>query len=170
MIPRRRDLKVSAEHCDVPIHIFLITKNRYGNVDHWLTSRHTDKMRKRIEFMPKGKPKSTEQKKPTRNAPAKPAPVGVPLVDTSLAAETAAKMLLRRPNTSTPATSQKESGTFKSLKESLNKPNLGGLDQVIGSIGPQRSNLPHQRDQQKGHNQTFGADVNRTGVPRRTPG
>jgi hypothetical protein len=116
------------------------------------------------------KPKKTEGKKPMREAPPNPAAAGVPLVDTDLAAQTAAKMLLRKPASAAPATPPKESGAFKNLKESLNKPALGGLDQIIGSTGPQRSNLPHQRDQQKGRNQTFGADVNRAGVPRRTPG
>lgn len=114
------------------------------------------------------KPKKSEDKKPARKAPAKAAPAGSSMVDTDLAAQAAAKMLLSKPMANDPL--KKESGTFKSLKESLNKPHLGGLDQIIGSGGAQRSNLPHRRDQQKGHNQTFGTDATRTGVPRRTPG
>ena len=116
------------------------------------------------------KPKKSEEKKPARKSPAKAAPAGPSMVDTDLAAQSAARMVFSKPATTDASASKKESGAFKSLKESLNKPHLGGLDQIMGSMGPQRSNLPHRRDQQKGHNQTFGADVNRTGVPRRTPG
>jgi hypothetical protein len=117
------------------------------------------------------KPQKTDARKPVRKAPAKATPAGMPMVDTDLAAQSAARMLLSKPASSTlPTMPRKESGAFKNLKDSVNKPNLGALDQVMGSVGPQRSNLPHHRDQQKGHNQTFGADVNRAGVPRRTPG
>jgi hypothetical protein len=115
------------------------------------------------------KSESTPAKKSPAKSPAKSAPSGFPSIDTNLAAQNAAKMLRRKPAAaSTPA--KKESGAFKNLKDSLNKPSLGSLDQFMGSNGPQRSNMSHQRDQQKGHNQTFGADVNRTGVPRRTTG
>jgi hypothetical protein len=121
--------------------------------------------------MPKPKKsETTPAKKSAAKAPSKPAPAGFPFIDTNLAASSAARMLLRKPAAADSVAPKKESGTFKNLKESLNNPSLGSLDQFMGSTGPQRSNMPHQRDQQKGHNQTFGADVNRTGVPRRTTG
>jgi hypothetical protein len=125
--------------------------------------------------MPKPKKsESTPARKPPAKSPAKspskPAASGFPSIDTNLAASSAARMLLRKPSAADSAAPKKESGAFKNLKESLNTPSLGSLDQFMGSTGPQRSNTSHHRDQQKGHNQTFGADVNRTGVPRRTTG
>jgi hypothetical protein len=96
---------------------------------------------------------------------------GTPMVDTNLAAQAAAKMLMNRavggPASTTP---QKESGAFKQMKDALNKPQISGPGGPVTGGGHHRSNLPHQFQKQKGHNQTFGADVNRTGVPRRTPG
>jgi hypothetical protein len=115
------------------------------------------------------KSESSSSKKSAPKPAAKSAPSGFPSIDTNLAAQSAAKMLLRKPTVDSTG-SKKESGAFKNLKDSLNKPSMGSLDQFMGSTGPQRSNTSHHRDQQKGHNQTFGADVNRTGVPRRTTG
>jgi len=66
-----------------------------------------------------------------------------------------------------------ESSTFRHLKESLSKPHLSGMDNLLDSTAPpeaRRSNQPFGQQKQVGHNQTFSADVNRTGVPRRTPG
>ena len=111
---------------------------------------------------------STKSKKPA--APGK--PQASPLIDTSLAAATAARMIAAR-NAQTPAaTAEKphESAAFKHLKEGLAKPApaLGGsLAQIAGQ---NKSNLPHTFAKQVGRNQTFGADVNRSGVPRRTGG
>ena len=98
-----------------------------------------------------------------------------PTIDTNLAAQAAAKMLTAgrtSRNTST-ASGQPQSAMFRQMKDSLSKPHLSGMDSVLDKSGPagtKRPNLPGGRNEQVGHNQTFGADVNRAGVPRRTPG
>jgi len=120
--------------------------------------------------------------------PARPAAPGLHLVDTNLAAQAAAKMLLARaagagppsgppagPSSNSPANQPRESSTFKNLKESLAKPHLNAVDNLLDKTaapGQKRPNLPYgQRgNQQVGHNQTFGADLTRSGVPRRTGG
>ncbi|HXE51412.1 MAG TPA: hypothetical protein VN541_00260 [Tepidisphaeraceae bacterium] len=104
---------------------------------------------------------------------AKPAaPAGAPLIDTNLAAQAAAKMLVNRDLLNRPDTTEKrESSSFKQLKESLAKPPAQGPASFLQSTAPQKKlNLPFGGRNQVGHNQTFGADVNRTGVPRRTGG
>jgi hypothetical protein len=65
----------------------------------------------------------------------------------------------------------RESSSFKQLKENVNKPGASSLGGILGS-GPiqQKKQQSHGPDRQVGHNQTFGADVNRSGVPRRTSG
>ena len=122
--------------------------------------------------------------KPVRKPPAKaaakkttkhPAAPAVPLIDTSLAAEAAAKMIARREffgaGTAAPEGEKRESSTFKQLKEGLNKPAAQGPANFLHSTTPQKKlNLPFGGRNQVGHNQTFGADVNRAGVPRRTGG
>jgi hypothetical protein len=103
-----------------------------------------------------------------KSAPATSA--GTPMIDTSLAAAAAARMVANRDllNTAGP---KKESGSFKQLKENLNKPAVTGPASFLQSTAPQKkSNLPFGGRNQVGHNQTFGADVNRSGVPRRTGG
>jgi hypothetical protein len=63
------------------------------------------------------------------------------------------------------------SGLIKHLKESLNKPATSGPADFLHNTSPnKKSNLPFGGRNQVGHNQTFGADVNRSGVPRRTGG
>lgn len=97
-----------------------------------------------------------------------------PLIDTNLAAQAAARMVTRRDllNSSKPEGGEKrESSSFKQLKESLAKPAAQGPSSFLHSTAPpKKSNLPFGGRNQVGHNQTFGADVNRTGVPRRTGG
>lgn len=103
-----------------------------------------------------------------------------PLVDTTLAAQNAARFLAaglpHKAATSGGAASsstRSESSMFKNLKQGLAKPHLTGLDNLLDKSAPtdtKRSNLPFGGGKQVGHNQTFGADVNRAGVPRRTPG
>src|SRR6185312_11083615 len=69
---------------------------------------------------PAGK-KSAKSSKPS-------APVQTPLIDTNLAAQTAAAMILNRgANASTPTVGSQESSSFKSFKEGLNKPTIAGL-------------------------------------------
>lgn len=94
----------------------------------------------------------------------------VPQIDTSLAAQSAANMIANRDLRSATVGEKRETGSFKQLKANLNKP-AGGPASFLQSTAPQKkSNLPFGGRKQVGHNQTFGADVNRTGVPRRTGG
>ena len=110
----------------------------------------------------------------------KPAPaVGSPMVDTALAAAVAAKQLAAglTPPAVAPA-SAKESAAFKQFKQSLTKPATGGLDSMLDKTagpGSRKSDAPFAGPRGNtgpggGRNQTFGADVNRAGVPRRTSG
>lgn len=98
-------------------------------------------------------------------------------IDTGLAASAAAmaianKALLHQPQAQQPAQGEKkESSAFKQLKQSMSKPTLpGGILGEVGGSASKKSNLPFGGGKQVGHNQTFGADVTRSGVPRRTPG
>jgi hypothetical protein len=98
---------------------------------------------------------------------------GIPMIDTNLAAESAAKMLVARPAEATEATAaqpSKESASFKNLKEQLAKPKPSGLNSLFGPTGGEKKfGNPSFTSQQKGHNQTFGG-INKAGVPRRTNG
>lgn len=103
------------------------------------------------------------------------APAAAPLVDTDLAAQAAAKRVVAGVGPASPAGSApvSQSSTFKHLKDSLNKPHVSGLESVLDKTagpGQKRPNLPFNGGKQMGRNQTFGADVNRAGVPRRTGG
>ena len=139
--------------------------------------------------MAKAKKQKTEEKAAAnepaapKNAPARKAPpkakakteaqpAGVPLIDTSLAAQTAARLVKNRELLEgSKSTGAQESSSFKQLKESVNKPSLHGPASFLQNTAPQKkSNLPFGGSNQVGRNQTFGADVNRTGVPRRTGG
>ena len=95
----------------------------------------------------------------------------VPMIDTNLAAQTAAAMLLNRPaSEGAQAGAGKESSTFKNLKDQLAKPKPASLSNLFGPTGDQKKGSGHfNLNQQKGHNQTFGG-MNKTGVPRRTNG
>lgn len=119
--------------------------------------------------------KGAKKKQPAK-AQAAPA---APMIDTGMAAETAAKLVGAKVS-ATPATggsegagASKQSSAFKQMKDSLNKPASGAmasfLDKAGGPVG-KKSSTPFGGPKQVGRNQTFGADVNRTGVPRRTGG
>ena len=114
---------------------------------------------------------------------------GSPLIDTDLAAAAAASMVLSRatagPATAGPAPTdgatgagspadspdKRETSTFKQLKQNLSKPAGGGLGGILGAAqAGKKTNQPFGGGKQVGRNQTFGADVNRSGVPRRTGG
>jgi hypothetical protein len=116
--------------------------------------------------------KSTKSAKPA----APQAPPGVPLIDTSLAAQTAAKLLaagLNKPsgNVNAENAPKQESALFKQIKAGLNKPHATTMSNLLEkSHGPDPSRTHQGFNKQIGHNQTFGADVTRSGVPRRTPG
>ena len=126
-----------------------------------------------------------------KKAPAKPtastAGGSVPLIDTSLAAETAAKFVMNRAllGNAAPAPTpepsddeaeggaeKRETSTFKQLKAGLNKPAGQGLGGILGTPnqGKKGNFGVGGGTQQVGRNQTFGADVTRSGVPRRTGG
>ena len=101
------------------------------------------------------------------------------MIDTSLVAQAAAAMignkaLLHQPQQQAgPSEPREESSLFKQLKQNVAKPGSKGLGQFLqDTAGPvtRKSNQPFGGAKQVGHNQTFGADVNRTGVPRRTGG
>jgi len=112
--------------------------------------------------------------KPARKAPAKPASSGGVVFDASRAVEEAAALIGKKAAPAKQA-SRSESMEFKLLKEGISQPGLSGLDKVLDATAPatgKKSNQPfeHKGDRQVGHNQTFGADVTRSGVPRRTAG
>jgi hypothetical protein len=98
-----------------------------------------------------------------------------PMVDTNLAAEAAARMLATRAKlgkSSAPsqADAQRESGSFKQMKESINKPAAGGIAGAMGNtFGPSKSNLPNPEKGPVVRDQTTSS-VNRVNVPRRTGG
>lgn len=127
------------------------------------------------------KPATAKGKAPPASGAKKAATSGAPqapMIDTNLAASAAAAMILNRAVTGgghaqagavQPA--KKESAAFKNLKDSLNKPASQGLGNTFGNIGTQKkSGQNFGGGKQVGRNQTFGADVNRTGLPRRTGG
>ena len=116
--------------------------------------------------------KPQAKKKPERKAPA--APAAAPLIDPLQSAAAAAAMIGRKisagPSAAGPTT---ESSSFKNLKESLTKPHsqtIGSALDKISPAGQKKSALPFAAGKQVGHNQTFGADVSRRNVPRRTAG
>ena len=100
------------------------------------------------------------------------AAAAAPLIDTSLAANAAAAMVGGKISLpSGQGGAKKESAAFKQLKAGLNKPSAGALGGVFSNPAQQKkSHQPFGGGKQVGHNQTFGADATRTGVPRRTPG
>lgn len=105
--------------------------------------------------------------------PAAPAPPPVPVIDTNLAASTAAKLVAHKDELAAPAgPASGESAAFKQMKENLHKPAGGSVPSFLQNVIPGKkfNNSVPSRNQQIGRNQTFGADVNRTGVPRRTGG
>jgi hypothetical protein len=126
-------------------------------------------------------PNPAAKKAPAKKVAAKKsaAPTSQPMVDTTLAAQNAAKHLAaglpRKAAASSGGSSpaKNESAMFKNLKQNISKPHLTGLDGILDKSShtdSKRSNLPFGGGKQVGHNQTFGADVTRSGVPRRTPG
>ena len=108
-------------------------------------------------------------KKPAAKSKAasKPAVAQVaPMVDTNLAAQAAGGLVA-------PTGDKKETSTFKQLKQSFNKPHAAGMGTMLNSTistAAKKSNAPFHDNKQVGHNQTFGADVSRNNVPRRTGG
>ena len=118
------------------------------------------------------KPAARAGKKAVGKKAAPAAPASSSMVDTDLAAANAARMLASRaklgPVANTP-TDQKESASFRQLKESLKKPAEQSVDNLSKALGPQKTHLPLSQYNQVFHNQTQGG-VGRVNVPRRTPG
>ena len=120
--------------------------------------------------------KAAAPKAPPKAKKAKPAAApGAPMIDTGLAAETAAKLIAAgaRPaaQAEEPVAPKKESSTFKQLKESLAKPHINSDNPLLGNTGGiGNKNKPgFFGGKQVGHNQTFGSGSSRF-VPRRTSG
>jgi len=116
---------------------------------------------------------AAKAKKPTK--PTGAAATNTPMIDTSLAAHSAAAMLVAGLKKSGPANQsnapKQESAMFKQLKAGLNKPHSTTMSNLLDkSQGPEQTKSHQAFNKQVGHNQTFGADVTRSGVPRRTPG
>jgi hypothetical protein len=101
---------------------------------------------------------------------ARPTPGGAPVIDTSLAASNAAKLLVNRNMLNKAGGEKPESAGFRQMKESLSKPAAPSVPFLPTGNTGKKSNQPFGDRNQVGHNQTFGADVNRSGVPRRTGG
>ena len=123
--------------------------------------------KKKAESAPKAAPKKETAKKPTATSS------DMPSINTSAAAAAAAAMVGNKVNLTAGGTgsARPESSAFKQMKEGLNKPAAGLAGSLLGTTpGQKKSNAPFAQTKQVGHNQTFGADVNRTGVPRRTGG
>ena len=125
---------------------------------------------------PAAKPAAKKAGKPAAKKTtqaAKPAQPMAPMIDTNLAAATAAKFVARKEDLgAAPAPAHGETSAFKQMKENLHKPVGGSTPSFLQNLTPGKkfNNSIPGRNQQLGRNQTFGADVNRTGVPRRTGG
>jgi len=95
-----------------------------------------------------------------------------PFVDTNLAAQAAARMLMAKKNEA--GDQKKSGGLIDQLKADLNKHPSSSVAGVLDKSAPpgsKKSHLPFgPGGKQVAHNQTYGADVTRSGVPRRTPG
>jgi len=121
-------------------------------------------------------PSATKKPAAKSKATAKPAIAqAAPMVDTNLAAQAAARMLTAKAagGLVAPSGDKKETSTFKQLKESFSKPHAAGMGTMLNSTistAAKKSNAPFHGNKQVGHNQTFGADVSRNNVPRRTGG
>jgi hypothetical protein len=117
--------------------------------------------------------KKAPARKPPKASAKSASPAGVPLIDTSLAASTAAKLVARKDEVAAAsnAPQQGESAAFRQMKENLHKPVGQSTHSFLQNPSQNKkfNALPTGRKEQS-RNQTFGADVNRSGVPRRTGG
>jgi hypothetical protein len=123
--------------------------------------------------MAKDKKPTKPQNETKKKSEMKPV-TGAPLVDPAQSAATAAAMVAHKVSAPTSAQGPKtESSGFRNLKDSLMKPHsqtIGGVLDKIAPAGQKKSGIPFNGGKQVGHNQTFGADVTRRNVPRRTNG
>jgi hypothetical protein len=111
------------------------------------------------------------KKKADHKSPAAPS-AAAPLIDPSHSTAAAAAMVKHKVSGPLTARAKTESSTFRNLKESLSKPsnNIGGILDKIAPNTQKYSTGHASGGKQVGHNQTFGADVARRNVPRRTNG
>jgi len=98
-----------------------------------------------------------------------------PLIDTGLAAQTAARLIGAKAAGGAQAgdAARRETSTFKQLKDALTKGHSNSVHSALNnSMSPaaKKSNLPFRGGKQTGHNQTFGSDASKNFVPRRTGG
>lgn len=96
---------------------------------------------------------------------------GSPLVDTGLAAQNAAKLLvagLKKP--AAVGASAPQSKLFQQIK--TGQSNASAIGGMLDKGAPQtgKPNQPLHGGNIKGHNQTFGSDASKAFVPRRTSG
>ena len=107
---------------------------------------------------------------------AKTPPAAAAFFNASFAAESAAKLVGAKivAGSQTPTgAAPKESAAFRQMKQGLTNPASATMSNLLDKAGgpeQKKSHLPTHASQQVGRNQTFGADVNRSGVPRRTGG
>jgi hypothetical protein len=115
------------------------------------------------------KPSPEKKAAPKAAKPSKPAPAGIPMIDTSLAAQAAAAMLLNR----RAAQNEAKGSLIEQIKSDLNKGASAAVSGALNQSAPEGakkpSNVPFGK-KQVGHNQTYGGDLTRSGVPRRTAG
>lgn len=118
------------------------------------------------------KPQNAPKKSESKSASTGPAPA--PLIDPAQSAAAAAALVAHKVSNPSPAQGPKsESSSFRNLKQSIVKPHaqtIGGVLDKMAPTGQKRSAVPFGAAKQVGHNQTFGADVSRRNVPRRTNG
>jgi hypothetical protein len=126
--------------------------------------------RAKVERKPPAKKGEAKKSESRKSAAAQTTPV----VNPSQAAVAAAAMVgnkVQLPDTSSQDVPQ--TASFRALKDSLNKPHsqtIGGILDKFSSPGQKKSASPFAANKQVGHSQTFGADVSRKNVPRRTGG
>jgi hypothetical protein len=99
---------------------------------------------------------------------------GSPLIDTGLAAQSAARVVAAKTPAPAPVdAAKKQTAAFRQLKDSMAKGHNSSVQSVLNSSmtpSARKSSMPFHGGKQVGHNQTFGADVSRNSVPRRTGG
>ena len=99
---------------------------------------------------------------------------GSSMIDTDLATQNAARMLVGRAKLkgatgNDPTPTGGDSASFKQMKENLSNPTSQSSLGLNKALGPQKTHLPVKEYNQIFHNQTQGG-VARINVPRRTGG
>lgn len=86
------------------------------------------------------------------------------------AAQSAAALLAMRARQGKSEALKSESAAFTKLKQSLTTPQVSATSILSDAGKPGKTPANSGFARQVGHNQTFGANAARTGVPRRTAG